>query len=97
MSQQVKNLPAMQETQEIRVWSLGWEDSLEKEMVNQFSIFAWKIPQRSLVGYSPWGHKRGELNLAGKHKAMMIFTFFKKITFLIDQVYSFIFKNLFVP
>ena len=37
----VKRLPAMQET-----WgrSLGWEDSLEKEMVTHSSTLAWKIP-----------------------------------------------------
>ena len=28
----VKNLPAMQETQEVQVWSLGLEDALEEEM-----------------------------------------------------------------
>ena len=39
----VKNLPAMQETQEMWVWSLGWEDSLEKGMATHFSIFAWRI------------------------------------------------------
>ena len=39
------------------VQSLGWEDLLEKEMATHSSILAWKIPQRSLVGYSPWGHK----------------------------------------
>ena len=37
----VKNLPAMQETQ---IWSLGQEDSLEKEMATHSSIFAWRIP-----------------------------------------------------
>ena len=37
----VKNLPAMQET---RVWSLGWEDPLEKEMVTHSSILGWRIP-----------------------------------------------------
>ena len=36
----VKSLPAMQETQ---VWSLGWEDFLEKGMVAHSSILAWKI------------------------------------------------------
>ena len=36
----VKCLPAMQET---RVWSLGWEDPLEKEMATQSSTLAWKI------------------------------------------------------
>ena len=37
----VKNLPAMQET---RVWSLDWEDPLEKEMATHSSILAWRIP-----------------------------------------------------
>ena len=36
----VKNLPAMQETQETRVWSLGQEDPLEEEMATHSSIFA---------------------------------------------------------
>ena len=36
----VKNLPAVQET---GVRSLGWEDSLEKEMATHSSIPAWKI------------------------------------------------------
>ena len=44
MTQQVKNPPAMQETQEMQVWSLGQEDSLEEEMANCSSILAWKIP-----------------------------------------------------
>ena len=42
ISQMVKNLPAMQETQ---VQSLGWEDTLEKGMVTHSSILAWKIPR----------------------------------------------------
>ena len=40
VAQIVKNLPAMWETQ---VWSLGWEDSLEKGMAIHLSILAWKI------------------------------------------------------
>ena len=48
----------MQEMQETRVRSLGWEDPLEKDMVAHSNILAWRIPwQRRLVGYSPWGHK----------------------------------------
>ena len=48
----------MQETQEMGVQSLGQEDPLEKEMAAQSSILAWKFNgQKSLVGYSPWGHK----------------------------------------
>ena len=37
MAETVKNLPEMQETQ---VQSLGWEDSLEKEMAIRLSILA---------------------------------------------------------
>ena len=44
MAQQVKNLPAMQETQEIRIWSLGGEDPLEESMATHCSILARKIP-----------------------------------------------------
>ena len=40
----VKNLPVMQEVQENPVQSLGWEDSLEEEMVTCSSILAWRIP-----------------------------------------------------
>ena len=36
----VKNLPAMPETW---VWSLGWEDPLEKEMITHSSILAWEM------------------------------------------------------
>ena len=46
----VKNLPTVQE---IWVQSLGWEEPLEKEMATHSSVLAWRIPQRSLVGYSP--------------------------------------------
>ena len=40
VAQKVKNLPAIQET---HVQPLGWEDSLEKEMVTHSSILAWRI------------------------------------------------------
>ena len=49
--QSIKSLPEMQET---LVQFLGQEDALEKEMVT-YSGKAYG--QRSLVGYSPWGHK----------------------------------------
>ena len=41
VAQTVKNPPAVQETQ---VQSLGWEDLLEKGMVTNYSILAWRIP-----------------------------------------------------
>ena len=44
MAQQIKNPPTMQETQEMWVPSLGWENSLEEEMATHSSILAWKIP-----------------------------------------------------
>ena len=43
----VKNLPAVQETQ---VRSLGWEDSLEKEMATHSNILAWKISRTEEPG-----------------------------------------------
>ena len=43
----LKNLPVMQETQ---VWSLGWEDALEKEMTTHPSILSWRIPQTEEPG-----------------------------------------------
>ena len=42
VAQMVKNLPAMQETQ---VWSLGWEDPLEKEMANHPSSICLENPR----------------------------------------------------
>ena len=43
-AQQVKNLSAMQETQEVKVQSLSQKESLEKEMATHSSVLAWKIP-----------------------------------------------------
>ena len=49
----------MQETQ---VQSLGWEDTLEKEIATQSGILPGKSHgQRNLAGYSPWGHKDSDV------------------------------------
>ena len=40
----VKKVPAMQETQETWVRSLGQEDALEEGMATHSSILAWRIP-----------------------------------------------------
>ena len=58
MAQTVKNLSAMQEA---RVKSLGWEYPLGKGVAT-LSVF---LPgefhgQRSLAGYSSWGHKESD-------------------------------------
>ena len=41
---------SIQETQEMGVQSLGWEDPLEKEMAANSSTLAWRIPWREEPG-----------------------------------------------
>ena len=56
VAQTVKNLPAMQET---CVQSLGWEDPPRGRHGNPLQYPCLENPhgQKSLAGYSPWGHK----------------------------------------
>ena len=43
------------------VQSLVWEDPLEEGMTTHSSILAMESHgQRSLAGYSPWGHKESD-------------------------------------
>ena len=53
---EVKNLPAVQEPQEMWVLSLGWEDPLEEGVINHYSILAWRIP---------WTEEPGRLQSIG--------------------------------
>ena len=54
----IKNLPAMQETQEMQFQSLGWEVPLEEEMATHSSVLDRKSRgQWSLTGCSPRGRK----------------------------------------
>ena len=54
----VKNLPAMRETW---IQSLGQKDPLEKEMAPAPVFLPGEFHrQRSLAGYSPWGHKESD-------------------------------------
>ena len=39
--------------QEMQVWSLGWDDSLEEEMATHSSILAWEIPWTEEPGRLP--------------------------------------------
>ena len=55
----IKNPPAMQETQEMWVSSLGQEDPLEEDMATHSSILAWRIP---------WTEKPGGLQSTGSHR-----------------------------
>ena len=60
MGPQVKNPPAMQETQEMQVQSLGWEDPMQKGMATHSSILAWKIPRTEEPGgLHPWDRRLG--------------------------------------
>ena len=59
MAQQVKNPPAMPETQEPQVKSLGCEDALEKEMATHSSILAWKVS---------WSEEPGGLQSKGSQR-----------------------------
>ena len=54
MAETVKCLSTMRETW---VQSLGWEDSLEKEMATHSGTLALKIPwtEELGAGYCPWG------------------------------------------
>ena len=57
----VKNLPAMQEMQETWVRLLSQENPLKVGKAIHSSILAWRTHgQRSLMGYSPWGHKASD-------------------------------------
>ena len=50
----LKNLPAMQESQETQVQPLGQDNPLEEGMATHSSILAWRIPWMEEPGsYSP--------------------------------------------
>ena len=56
----VKNLSAVQDTQETQVQSLSWEDALEKEMATHSSSLAWR---------TPWTEDFGGLQSMGSQRA----------------------------
>ena len=52
----------MQEIQEMRVQSLGWEDPLDEDMATHSSILAWRIPwTEEPGGLQSRGHKESGL------------------------------------
>ena len=59
MAQTIKNLPAVQETQEMQVLFLGQEYPLEEEMAIHSSILAWEIP---------WTEESGGLQSMGSQR-----------------------------
>ena len=59
MAQQVKNLPAIQETQEMQVGTLGQEGSLEEGIATHSSVLVWRIS---------WTEELGRLESKGPRK-----------------------------
>ena len=54
--------------------SLGWEDSLQKGMATHSNRIARESHgQRSLAGYSPWGHTTQQLSLSLKYSSGYFF------------------------
>ena len=53
---------------------------MQKEMATHSNILAWEIPQRILVGYSPWVCKRVGRDLATKQQQFKIRSLLNKST-----------------
>ena len=75
VAQRLKHKPAMRETW---VWSLGEEDSLEKEMATHSSILAWGIPWME----KPGGLQSTGLQRVGSDWATSLHFTFPKVGFL---------------
>ena len=56
----------IQEGQETRVGSLGWEDSLEKEMATCSSILSWRIPWTEEPGVLVHGVPESHIGLSAQ-------------------------------
>ena len=60
--------------QETWVWSLGWEDPLEKEMATHSSILAWEILWAEKIGgLQSMDPKRVRHDSATKQQLMIIY------------------------
>ena len=59
----------MPETEETRVWSLGWEDPLEEGMATHSSTLAWRMPRTEQPGrLQSMGSQRGGHDLVTKQQ-----------------------------
>ena len=69
MAQWQKNIPAMQEPQEMQVRSLSWEDSLEEDMATTPVFLPGESHGKSSqVSYNPYGHKESDTTEAIEHR-----------------------------
>ena len=58
----------------MQVGCLAWEDSLEEGMQPTPVFLPGKsYGQRSLVGYSPWGHKESDMSEVTEHVEVLYF------------------------
>ena len=61
------------------------------------SILAWRsLGQRSLAGYSPWGHKELDKTKATQHTQVHISTSALKLVWYIVEVYENVLSNKYV-
>ena len=77
VSQTIKNLPALPETW---VWSLDWEELLEKGMVIHVSFLAWRIP---------WTEEPGWLQSMGSQRVRHDWTTFTSLHMPTDGIRHF--------
>ena len=90
VTQMVKNLPAMQDTQ---VQSLSWADALEKRMATNSSILAWRISwMKSMASCSLWGRK--EFDTTEQLTLLLPFSGVKFCFFQVDYEMLVIIKNI---
>ena len=77
MAQWVKNLLAVQETQELQVQFLAQEDPWRRaRQLTPVFLPGESCRQRSLVGSSPWGHKESDMTEATEHTRMQLRTYY---------------------
>ena len=95
MAQRLKSLPGIQET---RVWSLGQEDTLEKETATHSSTLAWRIPWREepgrlqSMGSQRVGH-HWATSLSLTRKRVSVHLFINKAIFTFKNRTSFLTKG----
>ena len=87
---------SMQEMQGLRIQSLDQEDPLEKEIASILVFLSMSHGQRSLAGYSPWGHRREMTYWLNDNndKILRIFTFRWWVFIVLFSLVFFLFENL---
>ena len=101
--QLVKNLPEMWKT---RVWSLGQEGPMEKEMAIHSSSLAWRIPgteepgQPQSVGLQRIGHNRAttfHVVACGHHAVCSIFRAYSHSSCITETLYPLTYVSSYLP